>query len=83
MKARTENVTMAAKYFIFFSSSHLGPTCDVTIFVKGTQNAQFSFRIFSQDFLDFESSYLWNGSRYQQTVKSFLFRLLTVFHISQ
>ena len=32
-----------------------------------------SFCIFSQDFQDFESSYLWNGNRYQQTVKSFLF----------
>ena len=26
------------------------PSCDVTIFVKGAQNAQFSSRIFSQDF---------------------------------
>ena len=33
----------------------------------------FLFAFFSQDFRDFESSYLWNGSRYQQTVKSFLF----------
>ena len=32
------------------------PSCDVTIFVKGAQNAQFSFRIFSQDFGDFDSS---------------------------
>ena len=40
------------------------PSCDVTIFVKGAQNVQFSFRIFSQDFREFESSYLWNGSRY-------------------
>ena len=40
------------------------PSCDVTFFVKEAQNAQFSFRIFSQDFRDFEGSYLWNGSRY-------------------
>ena len=38
---------------------------------KDAQNAQFSFRIFSQDFRDFESSYLWKGNRYQQTVKAF------------
>ena len=31
------------------------PSCDVTIFVKGAQNAQFSFRIFSQDFQDSEA----------------------------
>ena len=31
------------------------------------------FAYFSQDFRDFESSYLWNGNRYQQMVKSFLF----------
>ena len=54
-------------------SASLSPSCDVTIFDKGAQNAQFSFRIFSQDFRDFESSYLWNENRYQQTVKSFLF----------
>ena len=34
------------------------PSCDVTIFVKGAQNAQFSFPIFSLDFRDFESSYI-------------------------
>ena len=32
--------------------------------LKGAQNAQLSFPIFSQDFRDFESSYLWNASRY-------------------
>ena len=31
------------------------PTCDVTIFVKGAQNAQFSCRTFSQDFGDYEA----------------------------
>ena len=33
----------------------------------------FRFAFFSQEFRDFESLYLWNGSSYQQTVKSFLF----------
>ena len=37
---------------------------DDTIFVKGAQNAQFSFRIFSQDFLDFKPSYLQKRGRY-------------------
>ena len=32
----------------------------------------FLFRIFPQDFWDFESSYLWNGNRYQLTVKNLL-----------
>ena len=50
---------MGFKYLI-----NASPSCDVTVFVKGAQNAQFYFRIFSQDFRDFESSYLWNGSRY-------------------
>ena len=42
------------------------------LLLKEAQNVQFSCRIFSQDFGDFDSSYLWNGSRYQQMVKSFL-----------
>ena len=50
---------MGFKYLI-----NANPSCDVTTFVKGAQNVQFSCRIFSQDFRDFESSYLWNGSRY-------------------
>ena len=51
---------MGFKYWI-----NTNPSCDVTVFVnKRAQNAQFSFRIFSQDFLDFESPYLWNESRY-------------------
>ena len=48
------------------------PTCEVTIFVKGAQNAQFSFHILPQNSRDFESSYLLNGSRHWQTVKSLL-----------
>ena len=32
---------MKFKYWI-----NTSPTCDVTVFVKGAQNAQFSFRIF-------------------------------------
>ena len=59
------------------------PSCDVTIFVKETQDIQFSFRISSQDFRDFESSYLWNGSRYQQMVKELSSWALTVFRVSQ
>ena len=43
---------------------NVNPSCDVTIFVKRAQNAEFSFRIFSQDFRDFERLYLWNESRY-------------------
>ena len=42
---------MGFKYWI-----NANPGFDVTIFVKGAQNAQFSFRIFSQDFRDFETS---------------------------
>ena len=48
-------------------------SCDVTIFVKEAQNAEFSLRTSSQDFQDFESLYLWNRNRYQQMVESFLF----------
>ena len=59
------------------------PSCDVTIFVKGAQNAQFPFRIFSQDFQDFESSYLWNGSRYFTNNKELSSWFLTVFHIKK
>ena len=40
--------------------------------IEGAQNAQCYFATFSQDFGDFESSYLWNGSRDQQMVKSIL-----------
>ena len=47
---------MGFKYWI-----NTNPSCDVTVFVKGAQNAQLSS---SQDFLDFESSYLRNGSTY-------------------
>ena len=50
---------MGFKYWI-----NTNPGCDVTTFVKGAQNAQLSFRFFSQDFRDFESSYLRNGSTY-------------------
>ena len=50
---------MGFKYWI-----NTNPSCEVTIFVKGAQNAQLSFRISSQDFRDFESSYLRNGSTY-------------------
>ena len=39
-------------------------TCEVTIFLKGTINGQFSFRNFPRDFRDFESSYLLNGNRH-------------------
>ena len=46
-------------------------------FCLRAQNAQFSFRIVSQDFPDFESSYLWNGNRYQQTVKTLVFNSLS------
>ena len=69
---------MGFKYLI-----NTGPTCDVTIFVKGAQNAQFSFRIFPGDFQDFEISYLGNRNRYQQKVKSLFSQFLMVFHISQ
>ena len=57
MKAGTENVAIATKYLIFWSSSHhvSSFTSDVTTFVKGAQNAQFSFRIFSQDSETLES----------------------------
>ena len=40
--------------------------------LRGTKCSIF-FSHFSQDFQDFGRSYLWNGNRYQQTVKSFLF----------
>ena len=50
---------MGFKYWI-----NTNPSCDVTIFVKGVQNAQLSFCIFAQDFQDFESSYLRSGSTY-------------------
>ena len=38
----------------FKFSISTSPTCDVTVFVKWAQNGQFSFRIFPQDFRDFE-----------------------------
>ena len=41
---------MGFKYWI-----NANPSCDVRIFVKGAQNAQFSFRIFSQDFRDLKA----------------------------
>ena len=40
--------------------------------LKGHKMLNFLVTFF-QDFRDYESSYLWNGNRYQQMVKSFLF----------
>ena len=51
-------------YMVFEYRVSANPRCDVTVFVKGAQNAQFSFRIFPQNLQDFESSYLWNESKY-------------------
>ena len=34
------------------------------VLLKGHKMVNFRFRIFPQDFCDFESSYPWNGNRY-------------------
>ena len=37
---------------------------NLEIILRWSETKKFSFRIFFQDFQEFESSYLWNGSRY-------------------
>ena len=65
---------MGFKYLI-----NTNPSCDVTIFVKGTQNAKFCFRIF----LKISETLKTHISGTEADINKQFSWFLTIFHISQ